>query len=236
MNKGDDVKPYLLPPLGRHYIEAWAEEEQVTVPSRGRSNSPARREGSIEVSKSNHHAESSSSISNNKEPSTTFKTGGKAGTTTPTATTGKGEGEKEVKEEEQKPEPIPERARYLKSTEPLTDDYLMMEDLSCGGLTERLLSTLVIEDMVDLTELKNLALLDDSSGEGTREEEEDDMDLDSVSSSEGGRTVVELSNNPTEEIVDFEERLKRELRYAGLFGDEDVWFYYYYYLGWDNSR
>ena len=224
MNKGDDVKPYLLPPLGRHYIETWAEEEQATVPSRGRSNSPARREGSVEVSKSNHHAESSSSISNKE---TTLKTGGKAGTTTATATTGKGEGEKEAKEEEQKPEPIPERARYLKSTEPLTDDYLMMEDLSCGGLTERLLSTLVIEDMVDLTELKNLALLDDSTGEGTTREDDDDdddMDLDSVSSSEGGRTVVELSNNPTEEIVDFEERLKRELRYAGLFGDEDVWF------------
>ena len=222
MNKGDDVKPYLLPPLGRHYIETWAEEEQATIPSRGRSNSPARREGSVEASKNKHYAEASSSSNSNKDSSTILKPGGKAGTSA--TTTGKGEGEKETKEEDQKPEPIPERARYLKSTEPLTDDYLMMEDLSCGGLTERLLSTLVIEDMVDLTELKNLALLDDSSGEGTREEEEDDMDLDSVSSSEGGRTVVELSNNPTEEIVDFEERLKRELRYAGLFGDEDVWF------------
>ncbi|KAI7859667.1 histone acetyltransferases subunit 3-domain-containing protein [Circinella umbellata] len=220
LEKGDDVKPYLLPPLGRHYIETWAEEEQATIPSRGRSNSPARREGSVEASKNKHYAEASSSSNSNKDSSTILKPGGKAGTSA--TTTGKGEGEKETKED-QKPEPIPERARYLKSTEPLTDDYLMTEDLSCGGLTERLLSTLVIEDMVDLTELKNLALLDDSTAEGTiREEEEDDMDLDSVTSSEGGRTVVELSNNPTEEIVDFEERLKRELRYAGLFGDEDI--------------
>ncbi|KAG1058896.1 hypothetical protein G6F42_028495 [Rhizopus arrhizus] len=36
------------------------------------------------------------------------------------------------------------------------------------------------------------------------------------------KTVTQLTPDPTEDIVEFEERLKRELRYAGLFGDEDI--------------
>ncbi|KAI9250910.1 histone acetyltransferases subunit 3-domain-containing protein [Phascolomyces articulosus] len=215
LEKGDDAKPYLIPPLGRHYIETWAEEEQATVPSRGRSNSPVatRREGSVESTKNQ------TELSSNKE----IATSGKAGTSSSSSTAAGGATTTDATADatkEEKPEPIPERVRYLKPTEPLTDDYLMTEDLSCGGLAERLLSSLVIEDMVDLAELKNMILLDDATTNGVGTD--DDMDLDSVSSSEGGRTVVELSNNPPEDIVDFEERLKRELRYAGLFGDEDI--------------
>lgn len=109
----------------------------------------------------------------------------------------------------------PERVRYLKQGETITDDYLLTDDLSCGSLTERLLSSLVLEDLVDVNEIKAMA---------SEEEEEDDdpMDTDSVSSYSGGRTITELAPDPPEDIVDFEERLKRELRYAGLFTDDDV--------------
>lgn len=109
----------------------------------------------------------------------------------------------------------PERVRYLKQGEAITDDYLLTDDLSCGSLTERLLSSLVLEDLVDVNEIKAMASEEE-------EEEEDPMDTDSVSSYSGGRTITELAPDPPEDIVDFEERLKRELRYAGLFTDDDV--------------
>ncbi|KAI8149614.1 histone acetyltransferases subunit 3-domain-containing protein [Fennellomyces sp. T-0311] len=173
LEKGDDVKPYLIPPLGRPYEETWKEEENATVPARGRSHSPAttRREGSVDPS----FDATSSSIPAPSEPRS---------------------------------------AHYLKPGEAMSDDYLLTDDLSCGSLAERLLSSLVIEDVVDIADIKSLAT----------DEDDDMMDVDSVSSNDSmaGRTVVDLSNNPPEEIVDFEERLKRELRYAGLFGDDDV--------------
>ncbi|KAI9497599.1 histone acetyltransferases subunit 3-domain-containing protein [Zychaea mexicana] len=217
LEKGDDVKPYLLPPLGRHYIETWAEEENAPVPQRGRSNSPAatRREGSSGPHNKDHGESSSSSSST----AATAMNG--TGPTAAAAGAGGEAGATGIDAKE--PDPIPERARYLKPGEPLTDDYLLTEDLSCGSLAERLLSSLVIEDMVDITELKDLITLEDAATtDGGDSDDVDDMDVDSVSSSEGGRTVVELSNDPSEDIVDFEERLKRELRYAGLFSDADI--------------
>lgn len=111
----------------------------------------------------------------------------------------------------------PERVRYLKQGETITDDYLLTDDLSCGSLTERLLSSLVLEDLVDVNEIKAMA-----SEEDDDDDDDDPMDTDSVSSYSGGRTITELAPDPPEDIVDFEERLKRELRYAGLFTDDDV--------------
>ncbi|KAI9483520.1 MAG: histone acetyltransferases subunit 3-domain-containing protein [Benjaminiella poitrasii] len=98
--------------------------------------------------------------------------------------------------------------RYLRDHQPMVDDHLLCNDMSCGQLTERLLSSLV----------------PDPSGHQEAELEDDDsviMDENDV--------IVERNyhNNklhmvPPENIVDFEENLKRELRYAGLFGEDDV--------------
>lgn len=166
------MQPYLLPPLGRHYREVWAEEDRAISAQSSRADSPlSRREES-----SSHDAEKSGSSST--EP----------------------------------------RARYLRPNEQISEDYLLTEDLSCGSLTERLLSSLVIEDIVDKDEVKALIAEDDDGGGDS-----EGMDVDTENSAhQEGRTIVELSYEAPEEVVDFEERLKRELRYAGLFGDDDV--------------
>lgn len=160
--------PFLIPPLGRHYKEVWAEEDKSLM--LGRNSPGPRREVTMDSN---------------------------AG--------------------EDVPKPKKPAARYLRPGEPLTEDYLLTEDLSCGSLAERLLSSLVIEDVVDPEELKDVMANED--------DDTDQMDMDSVSSSSSqmeGRTVLELSSEPSEEIVEFEERLMQELRYAGLFGDDDV--------------
>lgn len=182
------MKPFLIPPLGQHYLETWANEEANVVPpttssqTRGRSNSPAPS--------NNNRISSDPDIS---------MTGNGASSSS-----------------EALPPPPPERARYLKQGEAITDDYLLTDDLSCGSLTERLLSSLVLEDLVDVSDIRAMA------GSEDEDEEDDPMDTDSVSSYSGGRTITELAPDPPEDIVDFEERLKRELRYAGLFTDDDV--------------
>lgn len=183
------MKPFLIPPLGQHYLETWANEEANVVPpttssqTRGRSNSPAPN--------------NNNRISSDPDISMTGNGASSSSETLP-------------------PHP-PERVRYLKQGEALTDDYLLTDDLSCGSLTERLLSSLVLEDLVDVSDIKAMAAASEEE-----DEEDDPMDTDSVSSYSGGRTITELAPDPPEDIVDFEERLKRELRYAGLFTDDDV--------------
>ncbi|KAI9323781.1 histone acetyltransferases subunit 3-domain-containing protein [Dichotomocladium elegans] len=193
LEKGDDVKPYLIPPLGRHYREVWAEQaaesglpssSSSTSTTRGRSNSPAP-------------------ISNNGNGVTGRAPHPDAQAASETAETAA-----------TKQEPV----RYLRSTENFTDDFLLTNDLSCGSLAERLLSSLVIEELVDAEELRMIAKEEDEENE-----EGDPMDLDASSTSSfPGRTITELTSEQPEEIVEFEERLKRELRYAGLFGDDDI--------------
>lgn len=161
LEKNDNAKMYLIPPLGQYYMDVWAEEDQ------------ALGFGS--------HSRSSS-----KSSSTT---------TTTTTTT--------------------DKLKYLQNNE-LTDENLLQNDIGCGTLTERLLSSLVAEELLDPSELL---------------QPEEDEEMDDATNSEDthanmnkhhGRTIMELSSEPTDEIVGFEERLRRELRYAGLFGDDDV--------------
>ncbi|KAI8329044.1 histone acetyltransferases subunit 3-domain-containing protein [Chlamydoabsidia padenii] len=152
LQKNNDPTPYLIPPLGQHYLEAWAEEDR-GLPS-SRSQSPVSR---YDDGRHVYH----------------------------------------------------DRLKYFSPNETLTDDYLMTEDLTCGTLTERLISSLVTEEVGDVDSYVA------SSHDGSDDE-------DDYSNSSEGRTIVELSSRPPDEVVDFEERLKRELRYAGLFGDDEV--------------
>ncbi|KAI8376236.1 histone acetyltransferases subunit 3-domain-containing protein [Radiomyces spectabilis] len=113
--------------------------------------------------------------------------------------------------------PSQERLKYLGPGDTLTDDYLLNDDLCCGTLTERLLSSLVPEEVDDALEV--------SMGMGA----DDDDRQSNLSDDEGrsdhyfeGRTIAEMSSEPPEDLLDFEERLKRELQYAGLFGEDGV--------------
>jgi hypothetical protein len=142
LEKSDNAKYFLIPPLGQYYMDAWAEEDQaIGFESHGRSNSSSSYKSTSHKSKYNDAA---------------------------------------------------------------TNDE---DSHGSGSLTERLLSSLVAEELIDPTEM--------SVKEEENEEEEEEESIE-------GKTVLELSSDPTDEIVDFEERLRRELRYAGLFGDGDV--------------
>ncbi|KAL7320010.1 Transcriptional regulator [Mucor circinelloides] len=102
-----------------------------------------------------------------------------------------------------------DHVKYL--THPLTDDHLFKGDISCGKLTERLLSSLVADEGIMI------------------HDEEDDQDdilsddlLNTTKDYHHNRSIEEMSSIPPDDIALFEERLKTELRYAGLFGEDDV--------------
>ncbi|CAO3642148.1 unnamed protein product [Cunninghamella echinulata] len=190
LQKGDDTKPYLIPPLGQPYLEVWAEEDR-GLPS-SRSQSPVSTSASSSSSRHDDINTPGTAINTtNGQPS--------SGNSSSIAQSN-------------------EKLKYFSSKETLTDDHLMTEDLSGGTLTERLLSSLVTEDIgVNENELESyIASSRENENDGDDQNESDEHNHSQ------GRTVVELSSKPPSEIVDFEERLKRELRYAGLFGDDDV--------------
>lgn len=104
-----------------------------------------------------------------------------------------------------------DHVKYL--THPLTDDHLFKADISCGQLTERLLSSLVADDGITIHD---------------EEDDQEDMLTNEMFTTTKGyihnRSIEEMSSVPPDDIAIFEERLKSELRYAGLFGEDDVSF------------
>lgn len=143
MQKSDQGKPYLIPPLGQHYVEKWTEEDQ-----------------SIGL----HTSEN--------------------------------------------------KLKHLQHTMP-TDSQ---QDIDSSSLTDRLISSLVKENLLP----EEITSDDDDDNEEDEAERDSDIMTDALEKKYNARTVTQLNADPTEDIVGFEERLKRELRYAGLFGDEDV--------------
>ncbi|KAI8079026.1 uncharacterized protein B0P05DRAFT_470477 [Gilbertella persicaria] len=85
----------------------------------------------------------------------------------------------------------------LKYMHTITEDQLFKQDVSCGLLTERLLSSLV----------RDYSNMEHDIDEEEEEEESEDVVYDT-------------------HIVDFEDRLKRELHYAGLFTEDDASIFY----------
>ncbi|CAO3589887.1 unnamed protein product [Absidia cylindrospora] len=207
LQKNNDPKPYLIPPLGQHYQEAWAEEDR-GLPS-SRSQSPVL--GSSTASSSSRHDSHEMD-------------GGGGGIGLGALSNGGGQVGSSASATQQHND----RLKYFSPSETLTDDYLLTEDLTCGTLTERLLSSLVAEDVgVDPADVESYIASshDDGTkgsnlpGGGNSSSDDDDDDYSNISE---GRTIVELSSRPPDDVVEFEERLKRELRYAGLFGDDEV--------------
>ncbi|KAI8091854.1 histone acetyltransferases subunit 3-domain-containing protein [Thamnidium elegans] len=166
LEKSDNNKPFLIPPLGQHYREQWAEEDQA-VGFGSHTRSPSRQ-----------------GLDHPPPP----------------------------------PPPTPltphHKLKYLQNE--ITDENLLQDDIGSGTLTERLLSSLVQEELLDPSEAK--------STQNQSDDNDDPMsDIETERQAKHhGRTIVELSSDPTDEIVSFEERLRRELRYAGLFADDDI--------------
>ncbi|KAI9361317.1 histone acetyltransferases subunit 3-domain-containing protein [Pilaira anomala] len=154
LEKSDNSKPFLIPPLGQYYAEQWAEEDQA-IGFGLHTRTPSRQ-----------------SIDHTPQ----------------------------------------HKLKYLQRE--ITDENLLQDDIGSGTLTERLLSSLVAEEILDPSEVKSFQ--NDDNDDPMSDVETDKQ------SKHHGRTIVELSSDPTEEIVSFEERLRRELRYAGLFADDDI--------------
>lgn len=91
------------------------------------------------------------------------------------------------------------------------DDLLYREDVRCGNLTERLLSSLLCDRMNT-----KVSIL-----------EEDEEDIFNITDTVG-KNLLDSCIRSLEDVAHedndahFEERLKSELRYAGLFGEEDI--------------
>ncbi|KAI8886072.1 hypothetical protein K501DRAFT_244821 [Backusella circina FSU 941] len=110
-------------------------------------------------------------------------------------------------------EPIPAMSRShspatsVSSSRQGSHDHLRYSDdeFSYGSLTERLLSS----------------LMQDESKVTIAHDDDDDDDF-SIPFTEGSDKVEKASDFLIEDVIQFEERLKRELRYAGLFGENDV--------------
>ncbi|KAM3589371.1 Transcriptional regulator [Umbelopsis sp. WA50703] len=169
MEEEDNVKPYLTPPLGRHYLDTWAEEERMLVPS---------FEGS------SRHSRSPSLPSRGF-----FEMNGHA-----------------------------EKRRYLESPDQLTEEYVSHHDLGCGNLTERLMSSLLQENIISADPLDGLG---DTDNDASSVEENPHMVQDIVHTN-GEYHIPEPSHEPPKRILNFEERLRRELRYAGLLIEDEI--------------
>ncbi|KAI8084359.1 histone acetyltransferases subunit 3-domain-containing protein [Gilbertella persicaria] len=146
LEKSDQGKPFLIPPLGQHYLEKWTEEDQMLMQH-------------VDLLQPQH-------------------------------------------------QPQHQKLKYLASEQSLTDQHLSQDDIGCGSLTERLISSLVLEGLVDPEERE--------------QEEEDQEEQEEQEEYKKYNPKSILVSEPPDEIVGFEERLKRELQYAGLFNDEDA--------------
>ncbi|KAG2177203.1 hypothetical protein INT43_007860 [Umbelopsis isabellina] len=162
--KEDDPDAHIIPPLGRHYIEVWAENEQSLLPSMSSPRSPAYYSPT-------RHSVRDLNLS--------------------------------------KPEP----PHYIYSEKMLADQHLAIEDLSCGALTERLISSMLKEDPAK--DALESVEMDDSSTEGGQNDTFDSID---ETDDESWSDILE---QPSEETTNFEEKLQRELRYIGLLGDDE---------------
>ncbi|KAF9155171.1 Transcriptional regulator [Mortierella sp. AD011] len=142
--EGDNVTPLLIPPLGRHYLDTWAEEDRALLPFDGHES----RRSSVDIVK----------------------------------------------------DTTPSRNTVYNQPFELTDENIDQDEVSCGPLTERIICSLITEDVVDAKEVKD----DD-------EQMEPSAPSASASTQSNARNYAEL-----------EERIKRELRYIGLLGNDEI--------------
>ncbi|KAF8967994.1 Transcriptional regulator [Entomortierella lignicola] len=142
----DNVTPLLIPPLGKHYLDAWTEEDRALLPFDGFES----RRSSVDIVK----------------------------------------------------DTAPSRNTVYNQPFELTDENIDQDEVSCGPLTERIICSLIAEEVVDPKEIKD----DDEQVEA-----EASLSTTPAASQSNARNYAEL-----------EERIKRELRYIGLLGNEEI--------------
>ncbi|KAG0280126.1 Transcriptional regulator [Linnemannia exigua] len=138
----DQVTPLMIPPLGRHYQEVWAEEDRSLLPFDGYES----RRNSVDSIK----------------------------------------------------EPTPSRNTVYSQPFELTDENIDQDEVSCGPLTERIICSLISEEVA---EAKDFA-------------QDDDICVFSL--------FFAVAQSNARNYAELEERIKRELRYIGLLGNEDI--------------
>ncbi|KAG0256478.1 Transcriptional regulator [Actinomortierella ambigua] len=94
----------------------------------------------------------------------------------------------------------------------LTDENIEQDEVSCGPLTERILSSLVAENVIDSSEIKQ----DDETATTTTT-----TTAGTATATATGSQPPRGSSNPCN-YAELEERMKRELRYIGLLGDDEI--------------
>lgn len=142
--EGDNVTPLLIPPLGKHYLDAWTEEDRALLPFDGFES----RRSSVDLVK----------------------------------------------------DTIPSRNTVYSQPFELTDENIDQDEVSCGPLTERIICSLITEDVIDPKEVK----------------QDEDQQMGSPS-----MTPVGAQTN-ARNYAELEDRIKRELRYIGLLGNDEV--------------
>ncbi|KAG0071584.1 Transcriptional regulator [Linnemannia elongata] len=138
----DQVTPLMIPPLGRHYQDVWAEEDRSLLPFDGYES----RRNSVDSIK----------------------------------------------------EPGPSRNTVYNQPFELTDENIDQDEVSCGPLTERIICSLISEEVADA---KDFA-----------------QDEDAPRASPSPAAMQSNARN----YAELEERIKRELRYIGLLGNEEI--------------
>ncbi|KAI8602357.1 histone acetyltransferases subunit 3-domain-containing protein [Dissophora ornata] len=142
--EGDQVTPLLIPPLGKHYLDAWAEEDRALMPYDGYES----RRSSVDLVK----------------------------------------------------DPTLSRNTVYNQPFELTDENIEQDEVSCGPLTERIICSLIAEDVVEPKELT--------------------QDDDQSALPPSPAPTVAQSN--AKNYAELEERLKRELRFVGLLGSDEI--------------
>ncbi|KAF9347746.1 Transcriptional regulator [Mortierella sp. AD094] len=142
--EGDNVTPLLIPPLGKHYLDAWTEEDRALLPFDGFES----RRSSVDLVK----------------------------------------------------DTTPSRNTVYNQPFELTDENIDQDEVSCGPLTERIICSLIAEDVVDAKEVKD-----------------DDEQMESSLSTAPAGAQTNARN-----YAELEDRIKRELRYIGLLGSDEI--------------
>jgi len=151
--EGDQVTPLLIPPLGKHYLDVWAEEERSLMPFDGYNS----RRNSVDSTKD-------ITPSRNSVSSVPFE---------------------------------------------LTEDNIDQDEVSCGPLTERIICSLISEE----------------------------VDPKLVKQDDEPTSQPAIAQSHPRNYAELEERVKRELRYIGLLGNEEVatslcapYFFFFFFL------
>ncbi|KAJ1974135.1 Transcriptional regulator, partial [Dimargaris verticillata] len=220
--QGDMVTPFLTPTLGRHYTQVWAEEDREILAglsavhlNPAASATPAGLDSPFGYTPTR---------TKSRPSSRNARTDGKV---VPAAS-----GELTL------PTVTPTDTHHIPSEgKPITemlDEHLLDEQIGCGPLADRIVSALILDNLLDEADV---AASSDDNATGTSH-----ADLAANNGGTNGRatlapifsaepkeaamtrtsSLLPMGISPHVEIVGLEERLKRELRYIGILGEEDV--------------